>query len=104
MRLQCVKAPSDEGAVTKGDWGRDFSPSVFCFAKSTSRPLLSASQTFSPLTGKSALVRGRLFVGKSYGINIEAEKTAFEQGRKHRQNGHKNPATSIVAAFADMGG
>ena len=43
-------------------------------------------------------------VGKCYAIHIEAEKTAFEQGRKHRQNGHKNPATSIVAAFADNGG
>ena len=43
-------------------------------------------------------------VGKSYAINIEAEKTAFEQRSKHRQNGHKNPAISIVAAFADMGG
>ena len=43
-------------------------------------------------------------VGKSYAINIEAEKTAFEQGRKHRQNGHKESTTSIVVAFADMGG
>ena len=30
-------------------------------------------------------------VGKCYAINIEAEKTAFEQRSKHRQNGHKNP-------------
>ena len=30
------KAPSEEGAVAKGDWGREFSPSVFCFAKATS--------------------------------------------------------------------
>ena len=30
-------------------------------------------------------------------------KTAFEQRSKHRQNGHKNPATSIVVTFADMG-
>ena len=43
-------------------------------------------------------------VGMCYAINIEAEKMAFEQGRKHQQNGHKNSATSIVAAFADMGG
>ena len=43
-------------------------------------------------------------VGKSYAINIEAEKSAFEQRGKHRQNGHKKPAASIVAAFADMGG
>ena len=42
--------------------------------------------------------------GKSYAAKVDDEKTAFEQGRKHRQNGHKNPATSIVAAFADMGG
>ena len=43
-------------------------------------------------------------VGKSYASIVDDEKTAFEQGRKHRQNRHKNPATSIVAAFADMGG
>jgi len=43
-------------------------------------------------------------VGESYAINIEAEKTAFEQRSKHRQNGHKKPATSIIAAFADMDG
>ena len=43
-------------------------------------------------------------VGKSYASIVDDEKTAFEQRSKHRQNGHKNPATSIVAAFADMGG
>ena len=43
-------------------------------------------------------------VGKSYASKVDDEKTAFEQGRKHRQNGHKNLATSIVTAFADMGG
>ena len=43
-------------------------------------------------------------VGKSYASIVDDEKSAFEQGRKHRQNGHKNPATSIVAAFADKGG
>ena len=43
-------------------------------------------------------------IGKRYAINIEAEKTAFEQGRKHRQSGYKNSATSILAAFADKGG
>ena len=42
-------------------------------------------------------------VGKSYVSIVEAEKTAFEQGRKHRQNGHKKPATSILATFADKG-
>ena len=47
---------------------------------------------------------GGFFVGKSYASIVDDEKTAFEQGRKHRQNRHKNPATSIVAAFADMGG
>ena len=43
-------------------------------------------------------------VGKSYASIVDDEKTAFEQRSKHRQNGHKKPATSIVAAFADMGG
>ena len=43
-------------------------------------------------------------VGKSYASIVDDEKTAFEQRSKHRQNGHKNPATSIVAAIADMGG
>jgi len=43
-------------------------------------------------------------VGKSYASIVDDEKSAFEQGRKHRQNGHKNPATSILAAFADKGG
>ena len=43
-----------------------------------------------------------LFYG-DYSI-VDDEKMAFEQGRKHRQNGHKNSATSIVAAFADKGG
>ena len=43
-------------------------------------------------------------VGKSYASIVDDEKTAFEQQSKHSQNGHKNPATSIVAAFADMGG
>ena len=43
-------------------------------------------------------------VGKSYASIVDDEKSAFEQRSKHRQNGHKNPATSIVAAFADMGG
>ena len=43
-------------------------------------------------------------VGKSYASIVDDEKSAFEQGRKHRQNGHKNPAASIVAAFADKGG
>jgi hypothetical protein len=72
--------------VTKGDWGRDFSPSVFCFAKSTS------------------LVRGRLFVGKRYAINIEAEKRLLSMVANTDKMGIKKPATSIVAAFADMGG
>ena len=43
-------------------------------------------------------------VGKSYASIVDDEKTAFEQRSKHRQNRHKNPATSIVAASADMGG
>ena len=43
-------------------------------------------------------------VGKSYAINIEAEKTAFESGTNTRQHRHKKSATSIVAAFADKGG
>ena len=43
-------------------------------------------------------------VGKCYASIVDDEKTAFEQGRKHRYNVHKNPATSIVAAFADMDG
>ena len=43
-------------------------------------------------------------VGKSYAFKVEAEKTAFEQRSKHRQNRHKKPATSILAAIADMGG
>ena len=41
-------------------------------------------------------------VGKSYAINIEAEKTASGQRDKYRKN--KNPATIIIAAFADMDG
>ena len=28
-------------------------------------------------------------VGKSYASKVDDEKSAFEQGRKHRQNGHK---------------
>ena len=43
-------------------------------------------------------------VGKSYASIVDDEKTAFEQRSKHRQNGHKNPATSILAAIADKGG
>ena len=46
---------------------------------------------------------GFAYVGKSYASIVDDEKTAFEQGRKHRQNRHKNPATSILAAFADKG-
>ena len=41
-------------------------------------------------------------VGKSFVSNIEAEKTAFGQRDKYRKN--KNPATIIIAAFADMDG
>ena len=60
------KAPSDEGAgfCEAKDWGREFSllvslpPSRLC--RATSGPLLSALRTFSPLTGKSTLIRGRL--------------------------------------------
>ena len=42
-------------------------------------------------------------IGKSYVSIVDGEKSAFEQGHKHRQNGHKNPATSMVSAFADKG-
>jgi hypothetical protein len=53
--------------------------------------------------------RGRLQlaahpVGKSYASIVDDEKMTFEQRSKHRQNRYKNPATSIVAAIADMGG
>ena len=41
--MHCTKAPSDEGAVSEADWGRDnvprsniFSPSVFAYSESTS--------------------------------------------------------------------
>ena len=49
-------------------------------------------------------LKGKAFpsIGKSYAINIDAEKTAFEQRGKHRKNGHKNPL--ILAAFAEMDG
>ena len=47
---------------------------------------------------------GGFFAGRSYASKVEAEKPAFEQRSKHQKNGHKNSATSIVAAFADMGG
>ena len=47
---------------------------------------------------------GFAYVGKSYASKVDDEKSTFEQGRKHRQNRYKNPATSIVAAIADMGG
>ena len=43
-------------------------------------------------------------VGKSYASKVDDEKSTFEQRSKHRQNRYKNPATSIVAAIADMGG
>ena len=50
------------------------------------------------------LHKGGFSAGKSYVSIVDAEKTAFEQRGKHRQNGHKKSATSILAAFADMGG
>ena len=53
----------------------------------------------------ATLPKGEGFpVRKRYASIVDDGKTAFEQGRKHRQNRHKNPATSIVAAFADRGG
>ena len=41
-------------------------------------------------------------VGKSYASIVDDEKTAFGQRDKYRKN--KNPATIIIAAFADMDG
>ena len=50
-------------------------------------------------------LKGMAFLGsKSYASIVDDEKSAFEQRCKHRQNEHKNSATSIVAAFADKGG
>ena len=42
-------------------------------------------------------------VGKSYASKVEAEKTAFEQGHNTDRMCIKNPAASMVAAFADKG-
>ena len=43
-------------------------------------------------------------VGKSYASIVDDEKMVFEQGRKHRQYGHKKSATYIIAVFTDMDG
>ena len=57
------------------------------------------------LPEKAPFTQGRLrTVGKSYISIGDDEKSTFEQRSKHRQNRHKNSATSIVAAIADMGG
>ena len=73
--IYAPKAPSDEGAgfCEAKDWGREFAllvslPPSSPNGESTSRPLLSALQTFSPLTGKSALIRGRLSAAAGLGI------------------------------------
>jgi hypothetical protein len=54
--------------------------------------------------GHLPLHKGGFFVGKRYASIVDDEKSAFEQGRKHQQNGHKNPATSIIVEFTAMGG
>ena len=43
-------------------------------------------------------------VGKSYLSMVEAEKSAFLAEQTPDSKGIKIPATSIVVAFADMGG
>jgi len=43
-------------------------------------------------------------VGKRYTIHTEAEKRHLEAEQIPDSTGIKNPATSILAAFADKGG
>ena len=43
-------------------------------------------------------------VGKSYASKVDEEKRLLSSGTNTRQYEHKNSATSIVAAIADMGG
>ena len=42
-------------------------------------------------------------VGKSYASIVDDEKTAFEQGRKHRQNGHKKSRYLHCSCFCRYG-
>ena len=55
-----------------------------------------------PLPPPLAVV-GLVAVGKSYASKVDDEKTAFEQGRKHRQNGHKNSRYLHCSGFCGYG-
>ena len=80
------RPPCAKGAGCEADWGIAAIPPS-CLRQAT-----------------SLYTREAFLVGKSYASIVDDEKTAFEQRDKHRQNGHKKSATSIVAAFADKGG
>ena len=76
------RPPCAKGAVCVADWGID-NPSVL------------------PSAIHLPLHKGGFYpVGKS----CSDEKSAFESGADSRQHRHKKPATSIVAAIADMEG
>ena len=60
-----------------------------------------------PLCGNSRCAASIHFlvypVGKSYASKVDDEKTAFEQGRKHRQNGHKKSRYLHCSCFCRYG-
>ena len=63
-----------------------------------------SSLPLSKLRFATSLVRGRLFVGKRYASKVDDEKRLLSRVASTDKMGIKSPATSIVAAFADMGG